>query len=84
MSVYVDNMQSCLPNKNWRYRKVCHMTADTIEELYEMASLIGLKKEWFQNINKRHPHYDLTPNKRKLAIKYGAIQLIKYFKRKEK
>ena len=85
MSVYVDYNQSCLPCRSWRYKTVCHMMADTIKELHEMARLIGLKKAWFQNT--RFPHYDLTPGKRFLAIREGAIEkspmeLIKYFKRR--
>lgn len=48
------------------------MTADTEEELHEMALLIGMKPEWFQN--KSTPHYDLTPSRRKLAVKHGAIE----------
>ncbi len=87
MSVYVDDMQSCMPNKNWRYIAVCHMMADTIKELHDFATLLGLKRAWFQNNNKRFPHYDLTSNKRKIAVKHGAIEkspieLIVYFKGK--
>ena len=89
MSVYVDDMQFCIPNKNWRYRAVCHLMADTLEELHDFASLLRLKRAWFQDNNKRFPHYDLTSNKRKIAIKHGAIEkspmeLIRYFKRKER
>jgi hypothetical protein len=39
-----------------------------------MADKVGMKREWFQN--KTHfPHYDLQPAKRKLAVKYGAIEV---------
>ena len=87
MSVYVDYNQTCRPNKDWRYKYVCHMMADTIEELHSMAKKIGLKRKWFQDTNKRFPHYDLNPNKRQQAVKQGAIEkpsmeLLKYFKRK--
>lgn len=63
------------------------MMADTIEELHEMAALIGLRESYFQNNNERFPHYDLTPNKRSIATKEGAIEmnsmeLIRYFKSK--
>jgi len=55
----------------------CHMASDDLtdaglEELHAMAELLGLKREWFQN-HPRHPHYDLPPPKRELAIAYGAI-----------
>lgn len=75
MAIYVDDLVTwggdnapyCFRNK-----PSCHMYADDLEELHKMAIKIGLKKEWFQN----HPHlkhYDLTPSKRELAIKHGAI-----------
>lgn len=49
----------------------CHMTADTLEELHAFAERLGLKKAWFQD-HKRHPHYDLTRNKRAMAVRFGA------------
>jgi hypothetical protein len=51
----------------------CHMMTDgTFTELHEFAEKIGLKRSMFQySIN--HSHYDLRANKRKLAIKLGAI-----------
>lgn len=73
MSVYVDSISPCMPNKNWKYRHCCHLVADTIDELHSFAACIGLKRDWFQN--KTIPHYDLTRNKRKLAVKYGAIEI---------
>ena len=62
MTVYVDKYK--LKFKNYL---MCHMTADSIEELHEMANKIGLKKEWFQPLSR--PHYDITQSKKKLAIK---------------
>lgn len=48
-----------------------HLTADTLEELHAFARRIGLKRAWFQD--KRVPHYDLSPGKRELALKHGAV-----------
>ena len=42
--------------------------ADTFDELHAMADKIGLRREWFQG-----DHYDLTPNRREVAIREGAI-----------
>lgn len=43
-----------------------------LQELHEMADKLKLKRSYFQNHNYL-PHYDLTPAKRELAVKYGAI-----------
>lgn len=73
MAVYVDYLR----NWGWKLRGKpilsCHMIADTVEELHEMADKIGLKREWFQD--KKDPHYDLTKSRREEAIKNGAIVL---------
>lgn len=76
MAVYVDRIQTAVKvsTEAARYGKEwCHMIADAIEELHEMALAIGLKREYFQD--KLLPHYDLTPSRRKLAIEKGAIEL---------
>ncbi len=69
MSVYVDTVIDYGTKGLW-----CHMMADALDELHSMADEIGLKRAWFQN-NPTHPHYDLRPSKRALAIKYGAIEM---------
>ena len=51
----------------------CHMTADSLPELHKMADKIDLKREWFQN-HPIHPHYDIRPSKRRLAIANGALE----------
>lgn len=68
MSVYVDFQK----NKYGRM-KMCHMLADTLPELHDMAQKIGMKRSWFQNSN--IPHYDLSLSKRKLAVQNGAIEI---------
>ena len=67
MSIYVDVFL------RYGKKKWCHMTADSLEELHDMADKIGLKKEWFQN--KSQPHYDIVPSKRFLAVDNGAIEI---------
>lgn len=77
MGVYVDEL------RNWAivppttvpkvFRKgSCHLTADTLEELHEFATRLQLRRAWFQD-HPIHPHYDLTPNKRRSALRLGAI-----------
>ncbi len=67
MSVYVDDMYAPYFNM-----KMCHMTADTLEELHAMAFKIGVRRKWFQDHDT--PHYDICMAKRKMAVYHGAIQ----------
>lgn len=83
MSVYVDEGRIA-----YRGMKMCHMIADTLEELHEMAATIGLKREWFQD--HETPHYDICQRKKLLAISRGAliadrrkvVELIRYWRAK--
>ena len=74
MAVYVDDMMPCTPNANWRWSKSCHLIADSLDELHEFAKQIGMRRSWFQN-DSRLPHYDLTENRRRMAVKLGAVEL---------
>lgn len=75
MAVYVDPLFATPLLKRWPYPRACHLFADTLEELHEIAMKIGLKKSWFQNKIKGLPHYDLTESKREKAIEAGAVAL---------
>ena len=68
MAVYVDKGRYVY----WRM-KMCHMLADTLEELHAMADRLGLKREWFQP--ESTPHYDICQSKRRLALKFGAVEI---------
>ena len=71
MAVYVDNAR--LP---FGRMIMCHMIADTDQELHDMADKIGIARKWFQGPPKhRHAHYDICLSKRKLAVEYGAVEL---------
>jgi len=70
MTIYVDQ-----PKWKWRRRWWCHLFTDgKINELHNFAKEIGLEREWFQD-KEKFPHYDITENKRKLALKKGAKEL---------
>lgn len=78
MPVYVDPVMNHGRSATWRHTHSCHMWADTMAELMHMAAALGLKLEWLQGpeINGKYfPHFDLTENKRRLAVQYGAIPL---------
>lgn len=74
MPVYVDDLMTCIPNANWRWPKSCHLIADSVDELHVFAQRIGMKRTWFQN-DSRLPHYDLNENRRRAAVKQGAVEL---------
>lgn len=74
MSVYVDNASN-------RYGRMlmCHMWADTLDELLAMADAIGVQRKWLQQPPKASwVHFDIAQSKRALAIANGAIRTDKY------
>lgn len=69
MSVYVDS-----PIWGFGRMVMCHMIADTPEELHAMADRIGIQRRWYQAPPKASFwHYDIAKSKRELAISAGAI-----------
>ncbi len=70
MSVYVDN--AIYP---YGRMVMCHMIADTLDELHAMADRIGVARRHYQGPPKTQtPHYDICKAKRALAVKHGAIE----------
>ena len=71
MTVYVDTMKAKFGNM-----VMCHMFADTDEELHAMADKIGIQRKWFQCPPKASwRHYDIALSKRKLALSFGAEEM---------
>ena len=70
MSVYVDDMRA-----KFGRMVMCHMIADTEEELHEMADKIGVARRWHQNADTYRSHYDISLSKRALAIQRGAQEI---------
>lgn len=68
--VYVDTLFQTAPSLLWPYRQACHLMADSEQELHTFAQRLGLRRAWFQP--RSHPHYDLTPSKRRRATVLGA------------
>jgi hypothetical protein len=66
---------------------MCHMWADTLEELFAMADAIGVQRKWLQGHPELSPpryrkaswvHFDVALSKKKLALQRGAILTDKY------
>lgn len=70
MAVYVDDMRA-----PYRGMIMCHMMADTTEELLEMADTIGVARRWIQYPGTAREHFDISLGKKKLAIAAGARQV---------
>lgn len=51
---------------------MCHMAADSLDELHMMAGKIGIPRRYFQE--GKRPHYDISKSKRKLAVLRGAVE----------
>jgi Protein of unknown function (DUF4031) len=70
MTTYVDNM-------HFQYKSMimCHMIADTEQELLEMADAIGVKRRWHQHAGTYRSHFDVGLSMRRKAIQNGAVQI---------
>jgi len=68
--VYVDDMRA-----PYRGMVMCHMSADTHQELVEMADRIGVQRKWIQYPGTHREHFDVCESKRALAVMYGAEEV---------
>lgn len=70
MAVYVDNMRA-------RYGRMimCHMIADTEDELLDMAAQIGVARRWHQYPGTWKSHFDICLSKRRQAVAAGACEV---------
>jgi hypothetical protein len=82
MSVYVDDMRAPFGRMI-----MCHLWADSTEELLNFVDRIGVDRKWIQG----HPilslprarnaswvHFDIALGKRKIAVELGAIETDRY------
>ena len=74
MTVYVDDMRAPFKpaHRTGRTYVMCHMIADTDDELHAMADKIGVARKWFQG-----DHYDIALTSRAKAVAAGARELTK-------
>ena len=70
MSVYVGAAE-------WPFGRMmmCHMTADSTEELLRMVDAIGVQRKWIQYEGTPKEHFDICKSKRTKAIQCGAIEV---------
>jgi len=73
MTVYVDDMRAPFGRM-----VMCHMAADTREELDAMADKIGVSRRWIQHEDGWKEHYDISLGKRALAVQNGAVEIDQY------
>jgi hypothetical protein len=82
MTVYVDDVRHKFGNMI-----MCHLWADTEEELLAMVDKIGVQRKWIQG----HPvlsigkaksaswvHFDIASSKKALALQHGAVLTDRY------
>jgi hypothetical protein len=70
MAVYVDDMEA-----GFGRMVMCHMVADTDDELHAMADQIGMARKWHQKAGTPHSHYDICKSKRAKAVALGALEI---------
>lgn len=70
MSVYVD------PARHpYGRMMMCHMMADSTEELLAMADRLGVARRWIQREGTAYEHFDIAKAKREEAVKLGAVEV---------
>ena len=84
MTVYVDNNKA-----KYKRMVMCHMAADTREELFAMVDAIGVQRKWLQHAGAYSEHFDISSGKRDLAVAFGAVEvsrkdLVRWMLRKKK
>ncbi len=70
MPVYVDNYGAPFGRMI-----MCHMIADSRDELLAMADHIGVQRKWIQKAGTHWEHFDICMSKRTKAVAAGAIEL---------
>lgn len=71
MTVYVDDMRA-----PYGRLILCHMLADTDDELHAMARAIGVARRWWQSPQTTScSHYDICLAKRAAAVRLRAVEI---------
>lgn len=70
MAVYVDDMRA-----GFGRMVMCHLLADTREELLAMVDTIGVPRRWIQKRGTPQEHFDICMAKRTKAVAAGAQEI---------
>lgn len=54
---------------------MCHMVADTTDELLSMADRITLHRKWLQHGGSAEEHFDVSMGYRARAVANGAVEV---------
>lgn len=74
MTVYVDDVRH-----SFGRMVMCHMWADSLDELLAMADRIGVARRWLQRPPKASwVHFDISLGKKTAAIQAGAVLTDRY------
>ncbi len=74
MTVYVDDVRH-----SFGRMIMCHMWADSEDELHAEAAALGLNRHWFQEPPKASwKHYDVSLSVKAKALARGAVLTDKY------
>jgi hypothetical protein len=68
--VYVDSA-----NIPYRRMIMCHMMADSTEELLDMAQKIGMNVKWIQDKGTYQEHFDICLAMKQKALALGAKEV---------
>lgn len=68
--VYIDNF-----NAPFGRMKMCHMIADTTDELLDMVDKISVQRKWIQYPGTPNEHFDISLAKKQLALTAGATEI---------
>jgi hypothetical protein len=70
MAVYVDSLRA-----PYRGMVMCHMLADSSDELLAMADRIGVDRKHLQDAGTYREHFDICLTRRAAAVQAGALEV---------
>jgi hypothetical protein len=70
MAVYVDSLRA-----PYRGMVMCHMLADSSDELLAMADRIGVDRKHLQDAGTYREHFDICLTRRAAAVAAGALEV---------